>query len=327
MNNMYSSEKLLRAIGEIDESLVCDAFNDTEKRKRQLKWGSLAAALALCAGAFIVIGGILKTGSREAGTPEASPAGNSVVILDVNPSIALTVNADEKIAAADGLNEDGKAVLRGMDLTEADLTAAVSEIMNSMLQKGYLSDLQNAILVSVEDNDTGKSTELQKRVSSVIAAALQEGNLGGTVFSQTFHVTPELEQLAQNYGISLGKAALIQEAASGAPSLTTDDLALLSIPELELLTRSQDPYSEILFLQSIAEGRTMISQESAVEIALEHAGVDAVDTDGLKTALDSRDEITVYKVEFHAGEIIYEYDIDAHTGRVVNCASEKETVD
>lgn len=347
MKKKHFSEKLLNAIGEIDDNLVSDAVKDTERRKSRLRWGSLAAVLALCVSIGIFIGGIMKTGNQEAGAPgtdianqnipdsgaqdfevqEDSAEGsyiavNSVVILDVNPSVALTVNEDEKVVAANGLNEEGKAVLSGMDLTDVDLTVAVNAIIGAMLQKGYLSDLQNAILVSVESEDTEKSAVLQERVSSIVGTAMQEGNLEGSVLSQTFRDTADVEQIAQNYGISLGKASLIQEVMSQDPTLTAEKLALLSITEIALISQSKDISSEVLTLMGAASDKAYISRESAVEIAYGHAGVNAGSTAGLKVEFDSEDGIMVYEVEFCEGAIEYEYDIDARTGQVVKYKSE-----
>ena len=127
----------------------------------------------------------LNADSRNLGIGDSYLAANSLVILDVNPSIALTVNADERIVNAEGLNEDGWTILNGMDLTDVDITVAVNAVIGSMLQKGYLSDLQNAILVTVENEDSEKSAALQERISSIIGTALQDGNLEGTVLSQT----------------------------------------------------------------------------------------------------------------------------------------------
>lgn len=349
MKKEDSGERLLNAIGEIDENLVFNAVQDTKGRKNWIKWGSLAAVMALCVSAGILIGSLLKTGSPGAGTqgenfaernlPNSEAQGfevqdfgvegsylsvNSVVILDVNPSISLTVNEDEKVVAASGLNEDGKAVLSGMDLTDVDLTVAVNAVIGAMLQKGYLSDLQNAILVSVENEDSEKSAALKERVSSMIGTAMQEGRLEGTVLSQTLHETTDLEQMSRDYGISLGKASLIQEVIAQDPTLKVEELARLSITQIALISQSKNLSSEALTRTGAASDKAYISRESAVETAYGHAGVSAADTSGLKVEFDSEDGIMVYEVEFYAGTIEYEYDIDAGTGRVVKYKSENK---
>lgn len=348
----HSSEKLLNAIGEIDDNLVSEAFSTPKNRKNWLKWGSLAAMLALCVSAGMIGIGILNkripnpdlsgadtyyVDSRDTDASEAGPADavgqgsgtagsylaeNSIVILDVNPSIALTVSEDEKVVSAEGLNEDGRAILNGMDLTDVDITVAVNAVIGSMLQKGYLSDLQNAILVTVENEDAGKSAALQERISSIIGTALQDGSLDGSVLSQTLNETAGLEQLAQDYGISPGKAALIQEVMSLDPTLTLENLVPLSITEIALISQSKNLSPGSLVQNGAASDKAYISRESALEIAYGHAGVNAGDASLVKTEFDSEDGIMVYEIEFLAGATEYEYDINARTGQVVKYGSQ-----
>ncbi len=355
MEKEHSGEKLLNAIGEIDDNLVSEAFNDTKNRKNWLKWGSLAAMLVLCVSAGIISIGIRNNkntdisdadvyhadtrnmdasnagipnadssnmGSQASGTAGSYLAENSIVILDVNPSIALTVNEDEKVVSAEGLNEDGRTILNGMDLSDIDIAVAVNAVIGSMLQKGYLSDLQNAILVTVENEDAEKSAALQERISSIIGTALQDGNLDGSVLSQTLNETADLAQMAQNYGISPGKAALIQEVMSQDPTLTLESLVPLSITEIALISQSKNLSPESLAQNGTASDKAYISRESALEIAYGHAGVSAQDAAMVKVEFDSEDGIMVYEIEFYAGTTEYEYDINARTGQVVKYEAE-----
>ena len=376
---IHPREKLLSAIGEIDDNLVSEAFHTTGNRKNWLKWGSLAAMLVLCVSAGILSIGILdkknqntdisdadvyyadsrntdasnaglqntdsanadnpntasasadtpntdsaNAGSQGSGTAGSYLAENSIVILDVNPSIALTVNEDEKVVSAEGLNEDGRAILNGMDLVDVDITVAVNAVIGSMLQKGYLSDLQNAILVTVENENAEKSAALKERISSIIGTALQDGNLDGSVLSQTLNETADLEQLAQNYGISPGKAALIQEVLSQDPTLTLENLVPLSITEIALIAQSKNLTPDSLAQNGAASDKAYISRESALEIAYGHAGVNAEEATMIKTEFDSEDGIMVYEIEFLAGTKEYEYDINARTGQVVKYEAENK---
>ncbi|HBA50616.1 MAG TPA: hypothetical protein DCZ91_23030 [Lachnospiraceae bacterium] len=376
---IHPREKLLSAIGEIDDNLVSEAFLVTGNRKNRLKWGSLAAMLVLCVSAGLLGIGILNkknrntdisdadvyyvdsrntdasnaglqntdsanadnpnTASTSADTPNTDSANagsqgsgttgsylveNSIVILDVNPSIALTVSEDEKVVSAEGLNEDGRAVLNEMDLVDVDITVAVNAVIGSMLQKGYLSDLQNAILVTVENENAEKSAALKERISSIIGTALQDGNLDGSVLSQTLSETADLEQLAQNYGISPGKAALIQEVLSQDPTLTLENLVPLSITEIALIAQSKNLTPDSLAQNGAASDKAYISRESALEIAYGHAGVNAEEATMIKTEFDSEDGIMVYEIEFLAGTTEYEYDINARTGQVVKYEAENK---
>ena len=74
---------------------------------------------------------------------------DSVIDIDVNPSVEIRINRGEKVLSATALNEDAETVLRGMDLRNVDLNVAVNAIIGSMLKNGYLTSAGNAICVSV----------------------------------------------------------------------------------------------------------------------------------------------------------------------------------
>ena len=318
------NERILHAIGEIDDDLITDAANDARKRRNWIKWGSLAAVLALCVTAGLLAANVLHPGILRLGSLWGSAAANSIVLLDVNPSIALTVDADERIVTAEGLNEDGRLILEGMDFTGADITVAVNAVVGSMLQKGYLSDLQNAILVSVENDDAERSSALQERVSAIIGNALQNGNVEGTVLSQSLNDTAGLEQMAQAYNISLGKAALIQEVMALDATLTAEKLAPLSITEIALISQSKNLAPTALTQNGTASNKAYISQDAAIEIAYAYANVDAQNVTGIKAEFDSDDGIMIYEIEFRAGTTEYECEIDARTGQVVKYETESK---
>lgn len=141
-------------------------------------------------------------------------------MLDVNPSLSMTVSSKERVLSVTPFNQDAEVILGDMDLTGTDLDVAVNALIGSMLQNGYLSDIQNAILVSVENQDAAKSAQLQQHLTDTINSVFQGGSLEGAVLSQTVTESADLNALAQQYGISVGKASLIQEVIAQDSTLT-----------------------------------------------------------------------------------------------------------
>lgn len=244
---------------------------------------------------------------------------DSVIMLDVNPSLALRVNSKEKVTSVEALNEDAKEILQGMELKGTSLETAVNAIIGSMLQKGYLSELQNSILVSVENHDATRSEQLQQKVSELISNATQNSSLDSAVLSQTINDTDtELSVLAQNYNISLGKAALIQEVIAQDPMKSFEELAGLNINELALIISSQNLSSELVTQTGIASDKTYIGREEALNIAYAHSGVVETDILEIEAELDSEHGVMIYEVEFETNTTKYEYDINASTGEIIN---------
>lgn len=61
-----------------------------------------------------------------------------------------------------------------------------------------------------------------------------------------------------------------------------------------------------------------ISEASAKQIALDHAGVLESDTKALTIKLDLDDGVAEYEVEFYVGKVEYDYEINATTGSVID---------
>ena len=279
--------------------------NHKGNRRRWTPLAAVAAALVLCVSVFGY--NFWKSGS----------AVDSVVLLDVNPSISLTLNTREEVISANALNAEAQVVLGDMDLRGTDLNVAVNAIIGSMFQNGYLSDLQNSILVSVENADEQRSAQLQEEISSAISASFGDSGVTASVLSQTVTETDELTQLAQTYGISVGKAALIQEVVAQDPTLQAASLAPLSINEIALISSSRNLATGTVSQTGSASDKAYITRDAALEAALAYAGVAAGDVSWSEIEFDSDDGIMVYEVEFAAGTVKCECDVNARTGEIV----------
>lgn len=71
---------------------------------------------------------------------------------------------------------------------------------------------------------------------------------------------------------------------------------------------------------------TQISQEDALQIALEHAGVAAEDISHQNIRWDTDDAVPEYEIEFHTAAAEFDYDIHAHTGQVLSWDAETRDI-
>lgn len=67
-----------------------------------------------------------------------------------------------------------------------------------------------------------------------------------------------------------------------------------------------------------AGSETLIGEEQAKTIALEHSGFTASDVTFSKAALDYDDGQRVYEIEFYKGRTEYEYEINAISGKIMD---------
>lgn len=316
---------------ETGKGTVIDMTNAVETKKKKRRWAPLAAAACL---ALVLVGG-----GGGYYYYSANNAVASLVSLDVNPSIQLEVNKNEKVLSATPMNDDGAEILDGMNLKGTPADVAMYAIIGSLLQHGYVDELANSILITVEDDDQARGAKLQQELTAQADAALANAQVNGAVLAQTLQNSEELSQKAQEYGISTGKAALIQAIVEGSNNTKTfEDLVGLSINELNLLYTAQAPLegqtsgneqntgaanAAPITTSGSASQSAYIGLEAAKEAALKHAGVSASDATFVEAEYDYDDGRMVYEVEFHVKGTEYDYEIDAQTGEVVKYKTEQ----
>ncbi|MBC3887342.1 hypothetical protein GH810_03335 [Acetobacterium paludosum] len=158
---------------------------------------------------------------------------DSIVALDVNPSIEIVTNKHNQVLSVKALNEDAQRVINGQNFDQADLEDSVDTLVSAMISHGYLNTDRNVVLVSVKNNDTDKADDLAVSVDQVIMDSASSQNIEPTVLRQTLTEADEqTSALADQYNVSTGKIKMIQEIASSDDSLSVDKLAAMSVTEL-----------------------------------------------------------------------------------------------
>ena len=288
----------------------------TEQKKRS-PW--IRRGMGIAAALVLLLGG--AAGVRLYSVNRAVA---STVSLDVNPSVEIQVNQKDRVLRVNALNEDGRIVLGDMNFSGSSLDVTVNALVGSMLRNGYLSELANSILVSVDNGDPAKGAALQTRLTEEINSLLQTDAFTGAVLSQTVSADGTLEKLADTYGISLGKAQLIREIADKNPLYTPEDLAKLTINELNLLASAGSGALDKVESVGTASDKAYIGADKARDAALRHAGVTAADAAKLEVELSCEKGVMVYEVEFEAGGYEYDVDVNAKTGDILKSEKERD---
>lgn len=276
-----------------------------EKKRSSPLRGFAAVAAVL----VLIIAGVFAV--KNLGAPSDTLA--AVVSLDVNPSIELNVDKDEKIISAKGLNDDGRRVLGDMELEGSSLEVAVNAVIGSMLKNGYLDDMANSILVSVSGVNGYDADKLRSTLADDVNRQLENCS----VLSQDVsNADSDTVKLADKYGITVGKAALIRQIVAADSRHSFEELAPLSINELNLIADGKT-LSGIASNGAAASSKAYIGRDAAVDAALGHAGVTRSEVRKLDVDLDYEHGSMVYEVEFKVGTAEYEYDIGAADGDIV----------
>lgn len=246
-----------------------------------------------------------------------------IVSLDVNPSVSLELNRMERVVRAQALNEDGKAILGDMDLKGTDADVAVNALIGAMLKEGYLSEIENSVLLSVTNDDSEKDRELQQKLLSSVQKAFEGASVQGAVLSQSLSKEDEeVRQLAKKYEISQGKAALALQLQRQTVKLSMADIAALSINDINLLVSSKGYALSDVVSMGTASSKGYIGEERAEELAFEVSEMAREEVHHIKTSMDYNEGRVTYEVEFYKEQNKYEYEFDAQTSELLEWESE-----
>ena len=254
------NEDIFNLMSDVDDIYVEELFEEFNKSAHQVKkqknkavrnWLIAAACFAVVILSSVSIYNnvskdnldLTNVGSESDDvTPMANVAdGFSAVILDVNPSIQLTVNnSDNSVSEITPLNDDAKNLLKSQFserlYSSSNLNDCISTILSSLSENDYITPTQNSMLVSVVETTTSEqSTSLQQIVVDSVNAAASELGINASIISDVVEKTEELENLASEYGISIGKANLINSII-GENSSDFERLTAISIQSLNQIS-------------------------------------------------------------------------------------------
>ena len=154
MNNKDIEKNLIEAFSKVDNSKLDSILSDCVKQERRMiymeernenRWLPKLLALATV---FMLVAGIIYGSNSMNRINEVVAA---TISLDVNPSIDIKINKKEKVINVTALNEDANSIVGDMDFKGSDLKVTVNALIGSLVRNGYINDLTNSILVSVDD--------------------------------------------------------------------------------------------------------------------------------------------------------------------------------
>ena len=160
---------------------------------------------------------------------------DSHVDIDVNPGVEIVTNKKNKVLQVQSTNQDGAAVIDGMDLKNTELKVAVNALIDSMVQKGYIQNDNTGILVTVRNDNEDKANKVKAEVLNDINTALSTNSIQATVINQTVKTTVDAKKFAAENNISIGKAVFVLNLAAKDTSLDAKELAKMKVSEIASL--------------------------------------------------------------------------------------------
>lgn len=237
--------------------------------------------------------------------------------FNVNPCVVLEIDKNERVSSVSAENEDAEIILDKMDLKGTDLDVAVNALMFSMIKHGYIDEMTNSVLVSVSNGGKLNSSEISKHVADDVSKVFEKSSIEGSVMIQSVDYDSQIESIAKQYGISEGKAALIKSIVDSKKTVFSfEALSKLSINEINLLLSGKEAQPDVTVLGSASQ-KAYIGEKTARQIAFADAQINESQIKHSECSLDLDDGTLVYELEFVVSGAVFEYEIDALTGKVL----------
>lgn len=276
MDDYEVEKRLKKAMSDITPDVFSKIEQKIKKEDKNMvksKFGFMKYAVAACLVMCLGVGGYTYYSDNY--------KLDSIVDIDVNPSIEILVNKNSKVIKANALNADAEKVLAGMDLKNIDIKIATNAIVGSIVKNGYMASEDAGVLITVVNDDAEKANELKEKIAEDVKETLQENNVDASIIKQVVVQNEELKNLAKENNVSVGKAALIRDLKE-------------SGKELDEKEASKKPVKDL------------------VKIVLADAKVENAE----KVEMELDDE--KYEIKFTKDNKKFEYELNKETGEILS---------
>lgn len=187
-------------------------------------WSSLRSlTTAACIAIFLI------AGSTGAYTYYQTPA--SFISVDINPSVELGINAFGRVVSVQAYNADGRIILTGLELRGLKVDKAISLILASAAEGGYIADDGSTIVsITAETDESGLAASLESDALAGACESLDASSKTAVLISDS--VSLSMREEAESAGITPGKLNLINKLQAVDPEASVDEYKDASVKEI-----------------------------------------------------------------------------------------------
>ena len=205
---------------------------------------------------------ILNKNNRKEGKTDVT----STIILDINPSIKLSLDKENVVVDAVALNEDANEIVE--DVSGKDIKAAIEIINSRLIEKEFIKD-DTVILLNVEGEVSTSD------VSNIINEDFKAKNKEIQIIETK--ATESSKQLSEKYNISVSKAAYIESIIEANPELKIEDLKDKNVTEI---TKIKENKQEKTTAVTTTNAVTTTTKKTTTKVAVSVPS-DPTDTSGV----------------------------------------------
>lgn len=157
----------------------------------------------------------------------------SVISIDINPSLELSVNRFNRVIDAQGYNEDGIQLIQSLNLIHQTYETAVDNVLSSPTIADCLSR-DELLSIAVVETDANQGQEILDYVSACTAQ---------TPGATCYGIRQEEVAQAHDLGLSYGKYLAYLDVKNKLPNITPEQIASMSMREIRALLAQDETVS------------------------------------------------------------------------------------
>lgn len=214
-NKLQQAMDTIKADTQLKESTK--RYLSENRRRKNNPWHRPAFRWAMAAACFILLAA--AAGGGYFSWKEMTV---SYVSIDVNPSLELALNREDKVVSVTAYNKEGERVIEGLSLKGKNYTEAIHAIVESEAMRPYLTDQAELVLTVAADSSRGN--ELKNGVESI----------SGQKDYNTYSVSADISIASEAHGhhLSVGKYYAYLELSQYDDTVTVDDCRHMSMSEI-----------------------------------------------------------------------------------------------
>ena len=151
----------------------------------------------------------------------------SSLTMDINPSIKIELNKDNKVVNVYALNEDAKDIISS-DYKEKTLNDVLKNITDSLVAKEYFKEDATIII-----NVTGSIKS--ETVKELIMTETKINDINVNIIEPS--ITESGKKLAEKLGITEAKASYLEDVISKNPDIKIEDIKDKSVSEINNIVK------------------------------------------------------------------------------------------
>lgn len=160
---------------------------------------------------------------------------NSLITIDVNPSVQLITNLNDQVLDVKALNDDAIAIVKNVD-KKGSVDQVVNQVIDNLIAGKYITaEDENDILISVSNKNEKKTNTLKESIAGNIGSYLKAQAIDATLVTQ--NVDKKAAIASKNEGVSFGKSNLVKSLVPLLDGYSEEQLMQMPVKQLVALAK------------------------------------------------------------------------------------------